>query len=220
MAVTERDSARDMLRNPTLTAGSDLQYEDEGALLDCLRRGVDRCNEIFVTRFGSDVLSTAKRYLRSDAEAADCFQDTFMAAFDSLDDFAQRSSLRGWLRGIAIKKSLMRLRASQRRKEESIDHLLPEFDDAGSRIEALLGPRQREVVDMLDEAQLQVRVRERIDSLPDDYRTTLLLRDIDGHSTQETADILGIRTNAVKTRLHRARAALRTLLEPELDRIR
>lgn len=220
MAVTERGSVREMLRNPTLTAGSEQQYEDESALLECLRRGVDRCYEIFVTRFGSIVLSTAKRYLRSDAEAADCFQDTFLAAFDSLDNFAERSSLGGWLRGIAIKKSLMRIRANQRRKEDSIDHLLPKFDDAGSRIESPLAPRQRDVVDMLDEAQLQALVREKIDGLPDEYRTTLLLRDIDGHSTQETADILGIRANAVKTRLHRARAALRTLLEPDLDRIR
>lgn len=93
----------------------DQQFEDESALLDCLRKGVDRCYEIFVARFGSVVLSTAKRYLRSEAEAADCFQDTFIAAFDSLDDFAQRSSLGGWLRGIAIKKSLMRLRAHQQK---------------------------------------------------------------------------------------------------------
>ncbi|HZD52295.1 MAG TPA: sigma factor-like helix-turn-helix DNA-binding protein [Woeseiaceae bacterium] len=55
--------------------------------------------------------------------------------------------------------------------------------------------------------------------MPDDYRTTLLLRDIEEYSTQETADILGIRVNAVKTRLHRARAALRTLLAPELERL-
>lgn len=200
-------------------SGSAHPDPDESVLIECLRKGVDRCYEIFVRRFGPVVLTTARRYLRSDADAADCFQETFLAAFDGIHEFEERSSLGGWLRGITVKKSLMRIRSRERRKEESIDHLLPEFDTRGKRVQGTTAAPEPEAGDALDEARLRLLVREKIDELPEDYRTTLLLRDIDGYSTRETAEILGIQENAVKTRLHRARSALRTLLEPALERL-
>ncbi len=111
----------------------------------------------------------------------------------------------------------MRLRQRRRRPEESIEHLLPVFDGDGNRVEAT-GTSS----DGLDAPQqtmdLQRFVRQAIDSLPDSYRTVLLLRDIDGYTTRETADTLDIQINAVKTRLHRARSALKKLLEPVMDR--
>ena len=165
------------------------------------------------------MLAVAKRYLRSEADAADCFQDTFVAAFDSISRFEQRSSLSTWLRGITVNQCLMRVRTNSRRREESIDHLLPEFDESGRRITELEPARPSDFGDLIDESQTKIIVRSKIDELPDDYRTTLLLRDIDGYATQETADILGIQVNAVKTRLHRARSALKTLLAPELGRL-
>lgn len=188
-------------------------------LVDCVRAGENRCYDIFVRRFGSKVLAVAKRYLRSEADAADCYQDTFVAAFDSIGRFEQRSSLASWLRGITVNQCLMRARTSSRRREESIDHLLPQFDDRGKRITAYELGQSTDFGELIDESQTKAIVRSKIDELPDDFRTTLLLRDIDGYSTQETADILGIRVNAVKTRLHRARSALKTLLEPELERL-
>lgn len=169
--------------------------------------------------FGPRVLAVAKRYLRSDADAADCFQDTFVAALDSIDRFEQRSSLATWLRGITVNQCLMRIRTDSRRREESIDHLLPNFDERGKRISVFEPARSADVGDQLDESQTKALVRHKIDELPDDSRMILLLRDIDGYSTKEAADILGIQINAVKTRLHRARSALKTLLEPELERL-
>jgi RNA polymerase sigma factor (sigma-70 family) len=89
----------------------------------------------------------------------------------------------------------------------------------GSRIETAEKSSGSTVEKQIDSASLQRNVRHSIDQLPDDYRVVLLLRDIDGLNTRETADILGIQLNAVKTRLHRARSALRYILQPVLEQI-
>ncbi len=188
----------------------------ETELLECLRAGEERCFETLVRNLGPQVLATAKRYLRSDAEAADCFQDTFLAVFEGINKFEQRSSLRTWVRGITINQCLMRIRKQGRRKEESIEHLLPVFDENGDRIETAGLIQSPAISESIDTTRLKSIVREKINELPDDYRLVLLLRDIDGYTTAETAAILRIKINAVKTRLHRARSALESLLTPVL----
>ena len=78
----------------------------EAELLECLRSGEDSCYEILVRKLGPQVLATAQRYLRSEADAADCFQDTFLAVFEGINNFEQRSSLSTWIRGITIRQCL------------------------------------------------------------------------------------------------------------------
>ena len=190
--------------------------DSETELLECLRAGEERCFETLVRHLGPQVLTTAKRYLRSDAEAADCFQDTFLAVFEGINKFEQRSSLRTWVRGITINQCLMRIRKQGRRQEESIEHLLPVFDENGDRIETAGLIQSSAISASIDSTRVKTIVREKINELPNDYRLVLLLRDIDGYTTKETAAILRIRINAVKTRLHRARSALKSLLTPVL----
>jgi RNA polymerase sigma-70 factor (ECF subfamily) len=190
----------------------------EEQLVESLRLGEDFAYETLVRSYGPLVMMVARRYLKSEAEAADCFQDTFVAVFQGIDNFEHRSSLRHWVRGITIKQCLMRLRKSRRRREDSIDHLLPVFDEHGSRVDTA-GPHERShIVDVLDGERMRRVVREHIGRLPDDHRLVVLLRDIDGYSTRETASILGISANAVKVRLHRARSALKQMLQPLMER--
>lgn len=189
-------------------------------LLKCLRAGDENCYEILVRSFGPQVMATAKQYLRSDADAADCFQDTFLAVFESVDKFEQRSTIATWIRGITINQCLMRIRAHGRRQEDSIEHLLSVFDERGDRVRSHTSNRSCGIGDSIDAAQMKRLVRENILSLPDTFRVTLLLRDIDGYSTKETATILGISVTAAKTRLHRARTALGVLLKPEMERLK
>jgi len=190
---------------------------EEDQLLECLRAGDESCYEKLVRKLGPRVLATARRYLRSEADAADCFQDTFLVVFESINKFEQRSSLSTWIRGITINQCLMRIRKQARRQEQSIEHMLPIFDEHGDRIEAA-SPRQSAAISkLIDTEQMRSIVRQNINTMPDDHRLVLLLRDIDGYTTKETAAILGIKINAVKTRLHRARSALRYLLEPVLE---
>ena len=196
-----------------------LTRDVEENLLKSLRNREDSGFETLVRSYGPQVMAIARRYLRSEADAADCFQDTFVAVFQSIDSYQQRSSFRQWLRGVTINKCLMKLRKRQRRREESIEHMLPMFDERGNRVE-VASPRQKVGIgDALDAERLRRVVRENIDRLPDDYRLVLLLRDIDGYTTREAASILGVKVNAVKTRLHRARLALRFMLEPVLEQI-
>ena len=189
----------------------------EEKLLKSLRNREDSAYEILVRNYGPQVMAIANRYLRSEADAADCFQDTFVAVFQSIDSFQKRSSFRHWVRGVAVNQCLMKLRKRQRRREESIEHMLPMFDEHGKRVE-VASPREKSGIgDSLDVEQVRQIVRESIDRLPENYRLVLLLRDIDGYSTNEVASLVGIKVNAVKTRLHRARSALKFLLEPVLE---
>lgn len=193
--------------------------ESEEMLVDSLRKGEDSGYETLVRSYGPQVMAIANRYLRSEADAADCFQDTFIAVFQSIESFQKRSSFRQWVLGVTINQCLMKLRSRQRRREDSIDHMLPMFDERGSRVETATPRQKTEAGDALDAEQLRRVVREKINHLPDKYRLVLLLRDIDGYSTNEAAEILGIQVNAVKTRLHRARLALKSILEPILERV-
>lgn len=191
--------------------------DSDQALLKSLCKGEDHGYEALVRACGPQVLAVARRYLRSEADAADCFQETFIAVFNSIDSYTGQSPLRQWVRGVAVNQCLMALRKRKRTREESIEHMMPQFDELGSRIQSAGEHRQPAVEALLDERALQKAVRHAIDGLPEDYRVILLLRDIDGYSTREAATILGIQVNAAKTRLHRARTALRHILQPILE---
>ncbi len=191
---------------------ADIRKEQE--LVLALREGDDSAYEELVRSCGAQVLAVTRRYLRSEADAADCFQETFIAVLNSIDSFSGRSSLRQWVRGVAVNQSLMALRKRKRTREDSIEHLMPQFDESGKRIRVAHDYRDAGMEAQLDSTTLQKTVRQCIQSLPDDYRVVVLLRDIDGYSTKETATILGIQPNAVKTRLHRARTALKCIMEP------
>ena len=165
-------------------------------------------------RYGAQVTRLARRYLRNEADVAECAQDTFLKVFQNIASFERRSSLWTWIRRIAINECLMRLRQIKRRAEEDIEELLPIFDESGRRVNS--SGEAGSIVQTLHSEDIKRTVRGAIDQLPDQYRTVLLLRDIDGYNTIETAAILGIKENAVKVRLHRARSALKQLLAPLL----
>ena len=161
------------------------------------------------------MLLLAERILRDRSLAEDIVQDAFVAAFRSYSSFQGRSSEKTWLHRITVNAALDRLRKTGRLAEHSIDDLLPEFDQFDCRIEApwarLLTPQQ-----IFESTELQEQVRHSINQLPDGYRIVLQLRDIEELTTNEVAQLLKISESNVKVRLHRARAALKKLLEPLL----
>jgi RNA polymerase sigma-70 factor (ECF subfamily) len=112
----------------------------------------------------------------------------------------------------------MRLRSRQRQPEESIEELLPRFAEDGHQVAHPTPEWEGSAEELLARRETREMVREAIDRLPDSYRAVLLLRDIEELSTEEAARLVGITENAVKIRLHRARQALRTLLEPQFRR--
>lgn len=183
------------------------------ALLSRLRAGEEAAFEELVRVYTGRLLAMARRILGSHEEANDVVQETFLAAFQSIDGFRGDANLGTWLSRIAVNHCLMKLRSRRRKPEQSIDELLPTFLPDGHQV------RESALWDVSIDSEVERKevhgiVRGAIDRLPPNYRTVLLLRDIEELSTDEVAGMLGVTTNTIKVRLHRARQALRTLLEP------
>jgi RNA polymerase sigma-70 factor (ECF subfamily) len=173
--------------------------------------------EAVVREHAPRLLATARRILRDEDDARDALQDAFLQAFRGFAGFHGACRVSTWLHRIVVNACLMRLRSRRRRPEEPIDPLLPEFLEDGHHArhpfrwagepEALLA--SRETRDL---------VRACLHRLPADYRTVIVLRDVEELSTEEAARCLGISEGACKVRLHRARQALRGLLAPHFER--
>ncbi len=186
---------------------------DESDLVARLRGGEDAAFEELVRTHGGRMLAVARRFLDED-EAQDAVQDAFLSAFRSIQRFEGNARLGTWLHRIVVNAALMKLRTRGRRPEQPIDELLPRFLEDGHMAEPA-APWRQSALDALERRELQGRVRGAIAELPDSYRVVLLLRDVEELDTQETAEALGITPANVKVRLHRARQALRTLLDRE-----
>jgi RNA polymerase sigma-70 factor (ECF subfamily) len=187
----------------------------EAALLRRLQAGEELAYEILVRRFSGRMLAVAKRLLGNDDDAMDALQDAFVSAVKCIDQFAGHAQLGTWLHRIVVNAALMKLRARKRRQDCSIEEFLPTFEEDGHR----RNPRPAWTAssdEILQRRETRALIRRKIDQLPEDYRTVLMLRDIEEMDTEETAALLGISHGAVKTRLHRARMALREILQMEL----
>jgi RNA polymerase sigma-70 factor (ECF subfamily) len=187
---------------------------DEAALVAGLRAGDEAAFEALVRTSCVRLLAVTRRLLHNEEDARDAVQDALLSAFKSIHTFGGQSRLATWLHRIAINAALQRLRSRVRRSEQPIDVLLPRFLPDGHQTDPAVD-WQEPVDARLERQELRDLVRSSIDRLPDDYRTVLLLlRDIEELDTEETARLLGLNAGAVKTRLHRARQALRVLLDP------
>jgi RNA polymerase sigma-70 factor (ECF subfamily) len=189
---------------------------DEEALAQGLRSGDPQAFEQVVRTYGGRLLAVTRRILRDEDAARDAVQDAFVSAFKARRQFKADSRVSTWLHRIAVNSALMRLRTQRRKAEDPIDPLLPGFEDAGRHREHFVAWQEPADV-TVSRRETAAAVRRAIDQLPESYRTVLLLRDIEGLDTEETARMLGVTANAVKIRLHRARMALRTLLAPEFQ---
>lgn len=191
--------------------------ETELALLDGLRAGHEPAFADLVTYYGGPMLAVARRILGNEEDARDCVQDALISAAGKIESFEGRSKLSTWLHRIVVNGALSQLRARARRPEQSIEPLMPAFGMMGCRIE-LPEDDYLSLDEVIDISKIGDTVRDAINQLPESYRIVLLLRDIEEFSVQETADLLQASPGAVKTRLHRARSALKVLLEPVLAR--
>ncbi|WP_044550106.1 RNA polymerase sigma factor [Mesorhizobium japonicum] len=150
----------------------------------------------------------ARGILRNDAEAEDVVQEAYVRAFANLAAFRGDASLATWLSRIVINEALGRLR--KRRRTVA----MPESPEA-QVIRFPLNPSDDPERTMA-QRQILALVERATDSLPDIYRMVFVARVIEGLSMEETADLLGVRPETVKTRLHRARALLRKALDDEI----
>jgi RNA polymerase sigma-70 factor (ECF subfamily) len=189
---------------PTATA-------DDSGLVQRLQQGDPDAFEVMVRAHSGRLLSVARRFLPTEQDAQDALQDAFIQAFRAIGTFEARAQLHTWLHRIVVNSALMKLRQRRRKPERSIEDLLPSFAADGHQ-----ASEPREWSDAVLERKESARlVRAAIARLPELYRTVLILRDIEERDTTETALLLDTSPNVVKVRLHRARQALRTLLDRE-----
>lgn len=189
----------------------------EGVLLARLRQGDAEAFRRLVIEQGPRLLAAARRLLTSEEDARDALQDGFIQAFRALPGFQEQSRLSTWLHRIVINAALMRLRRRRVRAEESIEPLLPMFAEDGHQAapaSAWFSSPDDSAERRLERRETRDLVRAAIARLPVSYRTVVVLRDIEELDTATVAGQLGISENAVKIRLHRARQALRGLLDP------
>ncbi|HIC87884.1 MAG TPA: sigma-70 family RNA polymerase sigma factor [Anaerolineae bacterium] len=184
-------------------------YEDEEALLEGLRRGEQAACACLVKRFAGPIYNVALRLMGNGEDAEEVLQETFISACDKIDSFERRSSLGTWLYRIATNAALMRLRKKQ----------LPTVP-LDQPVETVSGDElPRHIVDWsFDPAgvalndELRQELEAAVASLPETLRVVFILRDVQGLSTAEVAETLGISQSAAKVRLHRARLRLREQL--------
>jgi RNA polymerase sigma-70 factor (ECF subfamily) len=198
---------------------ADVRHDDSAAvearLVAALQRGEPEAFATLVREHGRPLLATARRMLGNDDDANDALQETFLSAFRAIAAFEAKSRLGTWLHRIAVNTVLMKLRARRRRPEITIGDLVPQFTADGHHAEPPC-PWSEQIARLHSRESRSILWRG-IERLPDAYREVLVLRDIEGLSTEETSLHLGATCNAVKIRLHRARQALRTLLSEYLE---
>lgn len=185
---------------------------EEVALIAALKRGDDAAYVTLVQRYGDYLYRVALRVTRNETEAGEAVQEAFISTFRGIAKFESRSALRTWLHRLVVNAALMRRRATERKAEVAIEDLAPEVD-----LEREAQPEWNFTESVETQASrdgVRRAVNEAIDRLPEQYRILIVLRDIEGYDTREVARMLDDTEGNVKVRLHRARTALKRLLEP------
>jgi RNA polymerase sigma-70 factor (ECF subfamily) len=184
-----------------LQAGGLTSSLTDAEVVQRVRAGDTALFEVLVRRHNQRVYRVARAVVKNEAEAEDVMQQAYVNAFVHLAQFEERSQFSTWLTRIALHEALARRR--KRRGEEA----LPDEDGRGND-DVLAAPAadpERQVYGR----ELGRLIEKAVDALPDTYRAVFMLREIEGLSTSEAARGLGLGEEAVKTRLHRARAMIR-----------
>ncbi len=188
---------------------------DESALVEKAKAGDQQAFTDLVSRYHRKIYRLAKNITRNDEDAEDVLQEAFLKAYEHLDGFEGNSKFYTWLVRIAVNEALMKLRKRRGDREVSLDEPLGLGEEEVKREIAVWedNPEQR-----YSREEMQQILNEAVDGLKEDFRTVFVLRDIEEMSTEETAEALKISIPAVKSRLLRARLALREKLTRKFRR--
>jgi len=189
------------------------------SLVERLRQGDAAALEALMARYASRAYRLAYGITRNSADAEEVVQDAFFTLYEKVHTFEGRSALMSWFHRVVTNAALMKRRGKRQDLEMSLDSQIPQFRSDGSRA----GDTSVLTADWSENPEAELLSRETraimevaIDALPDQYRAVFLLRDVEGLSNEEVAEIVGESVAAVKSRLHRARMALREELTRRL----
>jgi RNA polymerase sigma-70 factor, ECF subfamily len=187
--------------------------EEDRELLTRAQAGDMSAFEALVGRHEEKVYGLALRMTRSEADAAEIAQDTFLSAYQHLNEFRGEAAFGSWVHRIAANNALMRLRRQKVVDIVSDELAGPEFTERGSLAEVPDSDWSKRADDKILEDELGRAIQAATDSLPEGYREVFLLKDVEGLSYEEISEMVGISIPAVKSRLHRARLALREAID-------
>jgi RNA polymerase sigma-70 factor (ECF subfamily) len=179
----------------TLEKASTEGWTDE-EIVERVRAGDTALYEIIMRRYNQRLYRVARAILRDDAEAEDVMQDAYVRAYQHLDQFAGCASFSAWLTRIAVNEALARLRLGKR--NVPMDETEEDGELRMNIVETSPDPEQS-----ASTAELGLLLEEALLALPGKYRTVVMLRDVEGLSTSETAAALDLSEENVKIRLHR-----------------
>lgn len=177
-------------------------HPSDEEIIERVRGGELEAFELVMRRYNQRIYRTVRAILREDDETTDAMQEAYVNAFMHLGDFNGRARFSTWLTRIAVHEALGRLRKRKR---------IEPLDDSDSE-DLLMASPVNGPENSASDAELRALLEEAVDSLPEAFRATFVLRSIEQLSVAETAEVLGIPEETVKTRHHRARERLQHAL--------
>ncbi|MBN64627.1 sigma-70 family RNA polymerase sigma factor [bacterium] len=181
---------------------------DEVQLVERARAGDLEAFEELLGRHQQRVMRVVLSILKEPMDAEEVAQDVFLTVFEKIDHFRGDSSFSTWLHRVAVNAALMRRRKSKADRSVPLDDVMPSFDERGHLAVDIADWSQQAGDPVLAREAGEV-IEAAVEKLDEMYRTVFALRDVQGFSTEETAEILELSVPAVKSRLHRARLFLR-----------
>jgi len=198
--------------SPADPAAAAAQVPDE-VLVARARARDEAAFEELVARYEDKLYRLAMRFARNETDAQEILQDAFLSAWRNLPSFEGRAQFGSWMYRVTVNAALMLLRSRSRHPEVAVDEIEPTASNQavaeGGQMMRANSDWTQQPDEQLQSEELRKHIQISVDALPDGLRTVFLLRDVEEISTEDTAEILGLSVPAVKTRLHRARLALR-----------
>jgi RNA polymerase sigma-70 factor, ECF subfamily len=196
-------------RMSTIQPNIEQPISEEMQLVRRAKQGDDTAFEELVRRYDRNVFRIAQHITQNREDAEDVVQEAFLKAYGNLAKFQEQSKFYTWLVRIAVNEALMKLRRRKPERTVSLDEEIKTEDDSLPREVADWSPNPEQ---MYNQAELRDILTRTIQGLPTGFRTVFVLRDVEGLSTEETAQALELSIPAVKSRLLRARLQLRERL--------
>ncbi|WP_231737990.1 RNA polymerase sigma factor [Terracidiphilus gabretensis] len=190
-------------------------HSDEAALVAELQAGSDEAFAWLISRYHQPIYSLLARTVQDRADAADLAQEVFVKVFRGVSNFHGESSLRTWIYRIALREASNQRRWWMRHKQQEvpIEQEIYESDSSAPiRLKEMLVDPAESPFDAVLHAETRARVEAALAQVPEPYRTTLILRDIEGFVYEEVAEMQGVNLGTVKSRLVRGRACLKQIL--------
>jgi RNA polymerase sigma-70 factor (ECF subfamily) len=193
---------------------------DETALIAELRAGSEEAFSWLIARYHQPIYSLLARTMYNRADAADLTQEVFVKVFRGVGNFHGESSLRTWIYRIALREASNQRRWWMRHKQQEVpieQEMTERNPGAPLRLKDTLVDSAESPFDMVVHAENRARVESALNQVPEPFRTTLILRDIEGFVYEEVAEMQGVSLGTVKSRLVRGRAYLKVLLTDSLQ---